>query len=89
MSLKWTVFETIRAEATCRAADEAQETADALRHWNPFPRTTEAKQEAQSKRERWRQAQAVVDGLRRKEHAAAYEAATELLRENRKNRRRK
>jgi hypothetical protein len=86
MSLRWTVFETLNAEVHRRAADRQQEEADALRHWNPFPRTQEAKTEAQLKRERWREAQAQVDATRRKQNAAAYEAATELLRESRKRR---
>jgi hypothetical protein len=87
MSLRWTVFETLRAESNRKAADEATETADALRHWPMCPRTPEAVREVQLKREAWKQAQAIADGLRRKEQAAAYEAASELLRENRKNRR--
>jgi hypothetical protein len=87
MSLRWTIFETLNAEAHRKAADELQEQADDLRHWNPFPRTQEAKTEAQLKRERWAEAQRQVDAARRKQNAAAYEAATELLRENRKNRR--
>jgi hypothetical protein len=87
-SMKRLVAETLKAEASRRAADEAQEQADAVRHWNPFPRTVEEKAEAQLKREAWMQAEAIAKGTRRAEQAAAYEAGSRLLRMNRQVRRR-
>jgi hypothetical protein len=81
-------METLRAEGERKTADELQEEADRKRHWNPFPRTLEAKVEAQLKREAWRQSEALVRGVRGREHGAAYEAASRLLAENRRLNRR-
>ena len=81
------VFNTIEAEFHRKAADEAQEMADSERSWAMFPRTQEAKAKAALQREKWAQAQAIADGIRNREHAAAYRAASALLKANRQARR--
>lgn len=83
------VFNTINAEGHRKAADAQQEIADGMRSWPMFPRTPEAKAEAQLKREAWAQAQAEVDGMRRRQNIAAYHAASALLKANRQARKRK
>jgi hypothetical protein len=76
-------FATVEAEMRHRAADELQTQADDLKHWNPFPVTLEQKIEAEQKRLRWREAQAQVEGARRREFAAAYRAGAALIAEAR------
>lgn len=88
MSYRTLVMESVRAEMLRRAADRQQEIADGLRHWNPFPRTVSQKQDVAVKREAWATAEAEVRATRQREHASAWRAANELLRENKRTNRR-